>query len=136
MNKNIYLLIFIILLSVLTIGGNIREVLKNAKTPSFYPPGSLIGLVWFMLFILFSVFLYTAPYESYQYIGLIFYALTLLWTPLFVSSKSFAVGFYYLLFIWILTILFLVYTKSLLLIPQMIWITFATILSYSLYRLN
>lgn len=139
LSNTTYLIIYILLLIILSFsfsGGSINSVVNQANRPSFYPPGYLIGLVWFILFILFGIFLYTASDESYQYLGLLFYTLTLLWTPLFVYSKSFAVGFYYILFIWFLTIAFLVYTKSLLLLGQMIWITFATILAYSLYKIN
>jgi translocator protein len=135
-----YVIIYIIILVVVGIltsyAGKINDVVANAVKPSIYPPSGLIGTVWFILFILFGIFLYTTDDTSYQLYGLLFYTLTLLWSPLFVSTKSFAVGFYYLFFIWILTISFLVYTKSILLIPQMIWITFATLLAYLLYIKN
>jgi benzodiazapine receptor len=131
------ILLYVIILILLTsLGGNVSTVLNNARLPTWYPPGYLFGLVWFTLFILFGVFLATAIDTTYQWLGLAFYILTLAWTPIFVYSRSFAVGFYYLFFIWVLTIAFIVYTKSLWLIPQLIWVTIATSLSYSLYRLN
>lgn len=140
MDSILYVIIYVIILilsGIITSQlGKINVVLENTVKPSIYPPSGLIGIVWFSLFILFAIFLYTTDDSSYQFYGLFFYALTLLWTPLFVYTKSLAVGFYYLVFIFFLTISFLVYTKSLLLIPQMIWITFATILSYLLYIKN
>lgn len=129
----IYVLILILLNYV---GGNVNTILDSAILPPWYPPGYVFGIVWFVLFILFGVFLAKADRTEYQWIGLVFYALTLAWTPFFVYSRSYAVGFYYLFFIWVSTILFIIYTKSPWLIPQVIWITIATLLSYSLYRLN
>jgi tryptophan-rich sensory protein len=125
-----------ILIFLNSFGGTMPGFLDNARLPTLYPPGYVFGIVWFFLFILFGVFLATATDTTYQWLGLAFYAVTLAWTPLFVYSQSFATGFYYILFLWALTIAFSSYTKSLWLIPQLIWITFATMLAYSLYRLN
>ena len=119
----------------LTFGGSIRSVLQNATFPSFYPPGSLIGITWFILFLLFIIYLYQVP-EPLKWIGILYYILVLAWTPIFVSSKSFRVAFYYLLFVWCLTILLFILSKSWILIPQFIWISFATYLSFRLYQLN
>lgn len=132
----VVILYIIILVSLNFAGGKINNVLNGAILPSWYPPGYIFGLVWTILFILFGIFLATSTNITHQWIGLVLYTLTLAWTPLFVYSRSYAVGFYYLFFIWILTISFLVYTKSLWLIPQVIWITIAATLSYSLYKLN
>lgn len=126
----------IILIFLNSFGGPMPAFLENAQLPTWYPPGYVFGIVWFTLFILFGFFLAKATDTIYQWVGLAFYTLTLAWTPLFVYSRSFRVGFYYILFIWLLTIAFVSYTKSPWLIPQLIWITFATMLAYSLYQLN
>jgi tryptophan-rich sensory protein len=133
-----YILIVILLTSV---GGNVNKVTTSLTLPSFYPPTYLFGLVWSILFILFGIFIYYAQ-ESLQWIGLFYFTFVLLWTPLFVYTKSTAVGFYYLL-LNVLSTIVLYYVSihyshpySWILIPQFIWISFATIIAYSLYRLN
>jgi benzodiazapine receptor len=141
MNYNLfyYILIVIVLTSF---GGSVNSVTNPLTLPSFYPPTYLFGLVWTILFILFGIFIYYAP-DTLQLIGLIYFTLVLLWTPLFVYTKSTAVGFYYLLFVVLCTIgLFYIsvhnysYSYSWLLLPQFLWTSFATAISYSLYRLN
>lgn len=116
-------------------GGNVNSVTINATLPWFYPPNWVFGLVWMTLFILFFVVLSQAT-DTQRYIGLVYYALVLAWTPIFVYSKNYAVGFYYLLFLLALTIVFTWYVKSWYMVPQVIWITIATILAWSLYALN
>jgi benzodiazapine receptor len=132
----------IIVFALISLGGNINSVTSNLVLPSFYPPVSLFGTVWFLLFILFGFFLYYAT-DSLQLICIAYFTIVLLWTPLFVYTKSTAVGFYYLFFIVLLTIILLYMSIKTyphpyywLLIPQLIWTSFATIIAYSLYKLN
>jgi len=139
---NIILLYVIILVLLLSLGGNINKVTSTLIKPSIYPPNYLFGLMWSILFIIFPIFLYYSSY-SLQISGLVYFSLVLLWTPLFSYTKSTLVGFIYLLFVFILTILLLtlsitVYHNpySWLLIPQLLWVGFATIISFFLYKLN
>ena len=124
-----------ILILFLSRSGNIQEVTKGATLPWFYPPGWIFGLVWTTLFALFFVVLAQAS-DIQRMIGLVYFALVLTWTPLFVYTKRFDISFYYLLFVLILTILFGLYVQSWYFVPQIIWITLATILSFGLYYLN
>ena len=140
---NTYLFYYIIILLVLlSVGGNINTVTNSLVLPSFYPPVYLFGLVWSILFIIFGFFLYYAQ-DTLQLLGIVYFTLVLLWTPLFVSTKSTAISFYYLLFIVLLTIVLLylsinIYSHpySWLLVPQLLWTSFATIIAYSLNKLN
>ena len=139
---NIYILLYIFVVIIgVSAGGNIGNVTSTLTLPSFYPPTYLFGLVWTILFFIFGIYIYYASTEL-QIIGIIYFALVLAWTPLFVYTKSTAVGFYYLLLVVLLTVaLFFVSIKyshpySWLLIPQFIWTSFATTISYFLYRLN
>lgn len=124
-----------ILILLLSLGGNIQEVIKGATLPWFYPPGWIFGLVWTTLFALFFVVLAQAS-NVQRVIGLVYFALVLTWTPVFVYTKRFDFSFYYLLFVLILTIAFGLYVQSWYFVPQMIWITLATGLSFGLYYLN
>lgn len=142
MNWTIFLLVvYTVLVGILTsYGGNVNKTIENLTLPSYYPPSSVFGIVWSLLFILFGVFLYYSPLEI-QIIGIVYFVLVLLWTPIFVTSGSTAAGFYYLLFIELLTVLFMVLsyymsTMWYILLPQLVWVSFATLLSYSIYALN
>ncbi len=138
-----YILLYILVVIIgISVGGNVNNVTSTLTLPSFYPPTYLFGLVWTILFFIFGIYLYYAPSEL-QIIGIIYFALVLAWTPLFVYSKSTAVGFYYLLLVVLLTIaLFFVSIKYYshpypwLLVPQFIWTSFATSIALALYRLN
>jgi benzodiazapine receptor len=140
---DLYIVVYILVVLIgISIGGNINNVTSTLTLPSFYPPTYLFGLVWTILFFIFGIYLYYASAEL-QIIGIIYFALVLAWTPLFVNSKSTAVGFYYLLLVVLLTIsLFFVSVKQYahpypwLLVPQFLWTSFATIIAYELYRLN
>jgi tryptophan-rich sensory protein len=136
------IIIYIIIVILLTsFGGNIRNVTSTLQLPSIYPPVYLFGLIWTILFVIFGIFLYHAT-QSLQVIGIVYFTLVLLWTPLFVNTKSTAVGFYYLLLVVILTIALLVFSIIdshpywWLLIPQLLWTSFATVIAFLLYRLN
>ena len=139
---NITILLYsIIVITLVLLGGNVKTVTSGLQLPSIYPPAYLFGLIWTILFFIFGIFLYYAT-DPLQYIGIIYFIFVLLWTPLFVRTKSIAVGFYYLAFIVILTIILYILTIKYshpypwILIPQVVWILFATILSYLLYKIN
>ena len=126
----------VIVVFFLWIGGNVNSVTTNATFPWYYPPGWVFGLVWTALFLLFLVVLINADNGTQRYIGLVYDALVLAWTPLFVYSKNYALGFYYLLFVLGCTIWYASYIKSWYLAPQVLWITIATFLAASMYALN
>jgi benzodiazapine receptor len=139
--EQIVLIYTILLFLLLSISGGIGSVTSTLTLPSFYPPTYLFGIVWPILFVLFGIYLYYAP-ESLHIIGLIYYALLLLWSPLFANTGSTAVGFFYLFFILLLTIALLIlsitnsHPYSWILLPQLVWISFATLISYYLYKDN
>jgi tryptophan-rich sensory protein len=145
MNSIVFVLLYTIIVLVLVVyGGDVRSTTDRLNLPVFYPPNSLFGIVWSILFIIFGIFIYYAPLYL-QIVGIIYFTLVLLWTPLFVVTKSASVGFYYLLFVTMITIALVITTFTntettnylpYLLIPQLCWVSFATIISYSIYRLN
>ena len=141
MDSYIVLYILVVIIGI-SVGGRINNVTSTLTLPSFYPPTYLFGLVWTILFFIFGIYLYYASTEL-QIIGIIYFALVLAWTPVFVYSKSTAAGFYYLLLLVLLTMsLFFVSVKYYahpypwLLVPQFLWTSFATLIAYELYRLN
>jgi len=142
MNAIVTVAIYItIVLLLISIGGNVQQVTSKLNLPSFYPPDSVFGMAWSLLFVLFGFYLYNAP-DHLQVAGLVYFTMVLLWTPLFVQTASTEVGFYYLLFVVALTLFLLIvsinasYSYWWLLLPQLIWVSFACVLAYQLFSIN
>lgn len=132
----IYFIVLVFILSVVLSGNN--RIPDAPNKPSYYPPNYVFGLVWSILFILYGIVLY----QSYQvrpslcYSGIVVLIITLLWTPIYSRSQSYSTGFYYILFALVVNLWYYYQSKNYLLIPQLLWITFASFLSYQLMRLN
>jgi len=141
--------------------------------PSFTPPGSLIGAVWTVLFLLMGIALYLVWSKNWEVklpaqnskikawnwvsqklltgtwreenVMLIFgiqLALNVLWSYLFFSLKSPGLAFFELLMLWVAieyTIInFYRVSKpaGYLLIPYILWVTFAGFLNYTIWMMN
>lgn len=118
----------------------------NLEKPSFYPPGYLFGIVWSILYVmmgisLFLVFLKTKEKKPYTLFGsqLI---LNFFWTLIFFGMKNILFAIIEILALWILILLTIINfwkysrTASYLLIPYILWVSFATILTISIYVVN
>lgn len=130
--------VFVLMVGLaLWFGGDIRHATLGAKFPGWYPPPIVFGVVWSSLFLVFAMLLAQDTTTSAQrYAGLAYYALVLAWTPIFVYSRSYAAGFWYILFTLALTAGYTGWTRSWYMAPQMTWITIATALAASMYALN
>jgi len=110
-------------------------VKKNTgKNISFNPPPYIFAIVWPILLLLLGYSWTLRPNISYLYIVLTI--LLSLWLVLFSLSKRTA--FYELIITLLLSIFMLFYkyetVSSLLLIPLILWLSFASILNY--YTMN
>jgi len=126
------------------------EVYRDLRQPSFAPPGWLFGPVWTILYILMGV----ASYRIYMHYKqnrsslkpLIFYAVQLIfnffWTIIFFGFGLRGLAFLELLILWILILisLKLFYNEDklagYLLLPYLLWVSFAGVLNYSVWVLN
>jgi translocator protein len=117
--------------------------------PTFNPPGWLFGPVWIILYFMMGVSLYLIwvqwPLPGIKTVITVFgiqLLLNALWSILFFGLKLPSLAFIeiILLFIAIAVTLFLFLRISkpaaLLLIPYLCWVGFASILNYSIWRLN
>lgn len=119
--------------------------------PFFSPPNWIFGPVWTTLYFLMGVSLYlvwvkkdagkSLKSKAYQ----MFFAqliLNILWSIAFFGMKSPIVGLIVIIILWVLiieTIRRLAKvdkTASFLLYPYLVWVTFATVLNFSLWVLN
>jgi tryptophan-rich sensory protein len=120
------------------------------EKPSFNPPNWLFAPVWTVLFLLMGISLYLVWRKSSDghstKTALAFFALQLtlnvLWSMLFFGLRSPLAGLMEIIVLWTAILLTLItfYRISkpagLLLIPYILWVSFAAVLNYHLWRLN
>jgi translocator protein len=118
--------------------------------PFFNPPGWLFGPVWIILYFLMGISLYIVWNKgiksSKSKIALSVFGLQLilnsLWSILFFGLKSPLLAFVEIIILWIAILSTLIYfhriskIASYLLIPYILWVSFAAILNFSIYYLN
>lgn len=116
--------------------------------PSFSPPNWLFGPVWLTLYLMMGVALYLNWIKNTKqakfnvrlfFIHLFF---NLIWTPVFFGLKDTLFALYIIIMIWIFIIAMIINFRkvnkvsSLLLIPYLLWVTFASFLNYFIWKLN
>lgn len=120
------------------------------EKPFFNPPSWLFAPVWTLLYILMGISLYIVWEKGLQdrevKIGLLIFgvqlALNTLWSFLFFGLRSPFYGFIEIIFLWIAILLTIVQFKKVsrtaayLLVPYILWVSFAAILNYNLWMLN
>ncbi len=113
--------------------------------PLFTPPGWLFGPVWTTLYLLMGIAAYIVWKQKNRAAITAFsvqLALNLLWTVLFFGMRLPGTAFIEIvvLLLAIATTIALFWKTSraagALLIPYIIWVTFAAVLNYSLWQLN
>ena len=116
--------------------------------PSFNPPNWLFAPVWTTLFILMGIALFLVWRQGVKGSGvaLIFFAVQLifniLWSFLFFKLQSPHYALLEIIALWLLiAITLLKFLKisnaaGLLLLPYLLWVSFAAFLNFSIYQLN
>ena len=126
--------------SLFTAGNTDTEWYESIK-PSITPPNLVFPVVWNILFFLIALSLYfawTAGKEKKKII--IFYGinflLNILWSFLFFSWKRTRMAFFGLILLWLSILYLIIFTykkdkkAAYLLIPYLLWVSFAGILNY------
>ena len=122
---------------------------KTLNKPFFTPPNWIFSPVWISLFILMGISLYfvwrRTDHPKFK-IALIFFfvqlILNIFWSVVFFGLRSPLFGLIDIVLLWIailFTILnFLKVSKfaGVLLFPYLVWVSFATLLNFSLWILN
>lgn len=123
---------------------------RTINLPSWTPPGSVIGAVWTTIFILSTVSAlivwnktpHTGQFQLIIGVFLVNAILNVGWSYLFFSKHLIgsAVIEAAILGLSVLALIFLIWPlshkASLLLTPYAFWVSFATYLTYSVWRLN
>lgn len=121
----------------------------SLNKPFLNPPDWLFAPVWIVLYIMMagSLFLFIGDgMKRGKYLPLTFFliqlALNLAWSPVFFGMQNILGGFIIIVFMYIFLLLtiitFFKYSKvaSLLLIPYLLWISFAAYLNFAFLVLN
>ncbi len=156
MNKFLrYVLSIIICLSAGAVGtiftvSSIPTWYAFINKPAFSPPNWIFGPVWTALYILMGISLAlvwqkglkTKKVRDALYLFGIQLALNAIWSPVFFGARNLFLALVVILLMWIFilkTILALGRinkTASYLLYPYIIWVSFASILNFSVWILN
>ena len=118
--------------------------------PAFNPPSWIFAPVWTLLYILMGISLYLVIMEGMKgrdvRIPLLIFAiqliLNILWSYAFFGLESTFFGLLVIILLWIsivaTMILFYPVRKAAawLLVPYILWVSFATLLTYTIYSLN
>lgn len=117
--------------------------------PSFNPPNWIFAPVWTTLFILIGISFYIAWSKGFSMpkrLPVIIYflnlILNLLWSLLFFGLKTPLIAFIEIIVLWIIIIVNIIIfyriskASGILMIPYLLWVSFASVLNYFIYHLN
>jgi len=118
--------------------------------PFFSPPNWLFGPVWTILYILMGVSFFLIWQKGFKdkkaVTALKLFAVQLLlnaiWSPIFFGAKNLFLAFIVIVFMWVFIVKTIFAFKkidkvaSYLLYPYIAWVSFATILNFSVWFLN
>jgi tryptophan-rich sensory protein len=117
---------------------------KNLQKPLWMPPASVFGPVWTCLYILMG-FTLTRIWQSEDVTlkrnALLFFTIQLglnfFWSIIFFRWQNIGLACIEIVITWICIAVYKIdRTAALVQIPYFIWVSFASILTFTLYRLN
>lgn len=129
----------------LTRGG--METFKTLDKPALSPPGWLFPVVWTILYILMGIASYIVlEADALKKSALTFYGIQLVfnffWPIIFFNLECYLFAFIWLVLLWIFIFITLIMFYKIskpagyLLIPYLLWVTFAGYLNLFIYFLN
>jgi tryptophan-rich sensory protein len=156
MNNTLRLIISIAICQMAGVIGSIATV-SSVRTfyttlakPSFNPPGWIFGPVWITLYAVMGI----AAWIVWKKLGtdpgaktaLIFFIIQLvlnaLWSHLFFGWHLLFIAFLEIVLLWIMILLSTIWffrvstTAGALMVPYLAWVSFASVLNYSIWALN
>jgi len=129
---------------------NIPTWYATLKKPGIAPPNWLFAPVWTTLFVLMGISAYLVWRHGWNnqvvrtalIVFIIQLILNILWSLVFFTLKSPLFGFIVIIILWLLILITLIYfynisiPAGILLIPYILWVSFASVLNFMLYKLN
>jgi len=136
-------------ISGIATSGNITTWFSTLNKPVFNPPSFLFGPVWTALYILMGISLFIvwmSPQGDARNYALVIFSIQLVlnfcWSFIFFHFKQVGWAFFEIILIWlsVLAMIIIFYriskTAAFLQIPYLLWVSFATLLNGSIWRLN
>lgn len=136
---------FVIVLFVASVGSLFTDTGSwyESRKPAITPPNYIFPIAWTTLFILIAISLYfswiNSKKKDKKRVALVFGAnlfLNMLWSILFFGLKNPFIAFIDLILLWV-SILIMIFTTwkidkkaAWLLVPYLLWVSFAGILNY------
>ncbi len=147
---SIFLPLFIGFLGSLATKNSVNSWYLTLNKPIFSPPNWIFATIWSLLFVLIGISFYIVWDKTiYLYfkniVYLIFFAqliFNLLWSVLFFAFKKLILAFVDIILLWILVFFNIkeFYKISsvagLILIPYILWLSFAALLNFAIVLLN
>lgn len=155
--KRISLLTLLICIFICEAAGGVSSLFLQSKIPLFYqslqkpsfsPPPFVFAPVWTLLYLLLGISLYriwTIKKEKKNEAIIIFFISLLLnaiWTPIFFGLQNLLVAFIEIVILWfsITAVInrfnYLDKKAAYLLIPYLLWVSFAAVLNFAILVLN
>lgn len=116
--------------------------------PFFSPPNWVFGPVWILLYTMMGISLYIVWEKKKQICeeGLCFFwtqlALNALWSLIFFGARNLWFGFVIIIFLWVMILGTIIKFRKIskiaayLMVPYLIWVTFASLLNLAVAILN
>lgn len=127
---------------------NGMEIFDTLNKPPLSPPGWLFPVVWTILYVLMGIasYLVFQSEDEGKSVALKLYALQLafnfFWSLIFFNGQWYLLAFFWLIFLWGLILLTTIAFKNIdiragwLMVPYLLWVTFAGYLNLMIYMLN
>lgn len=121
---------------------------NNLLKPDISPPGWVFPIVWTILYILMGISAYliftsgSPKRKQALYVYFLQLAVNFIWPLLFFNLEAFDFAFFWLLLLWVLIAITIkeMYNvnkvAAYLLIPYLLWVTFAGYLNYEIAKLT
>ena len=118
----------------------------NLVKPPFNPPNWIFGPVWTILYLLMGISLYLVWVNKYDKAALTVFGvqlfLNVLWSVLFFGLQKPLFSFVEIIILWISILITIIYfyrinkISAYLLVPYLLWVSFAAILNFAIFILN
>ena len=129
---------------------NIETWYATIKKPSIAPPDWVFAPVWTILFLLMGIAAYLVWRQGWSnpqvrtavVIFLIHLIVNILWSAVFFGLRAPMAAFFVIIALWLLILVIIILfanitvTAGILLIPYLLWVSFASVLNFMLWRLN
>lgn len=123
---------------------------QHINKPDFVPPNEVFPVVWTVLYLMmtiaaFIVYRSKAPQYLIQpalFMYFVQLGFNLLWSYLFFYKGQFGYAFIEIVILWLMIFYTIVRfgkvskTAAWMLVPYLLWVGFATYLTYSIYKMN